>query len=406
MARRAVGSNQYKTRRGVDVSASAGELLGQVAGGIDRQVRCGEVWGTKCKVAVAPPYYSHGNHGAYGNPLKAIRSPNCPPSVLELLVRMAVGTEPGPNVSWQAACRIAQHPNCTPEILGQLLIHPKRQVREVIMRDPRVPLSGIQVALQAHRITHQHAAKHPAMDSQACTDMAYSSEPWWKAAAAASSNCPPQVLAYLMSDPTQDTDTLTMAAANPNTPPEALMAVVSNPDRSTLPQLPGGVPRAMYGLLQNPALDENALREVVRRVLARRSPDFFPGRWVYRKALQHPNCPPDVIEKARSETDPECLSGLAENPNCPTDVLVQLAQHKAAEVRVRAVRNLSTPLEIIVRRSRDTSINVREALASNPQCPGEVLVEMLHDAHPQVRAAAKKNPNLPEEYRALMQLAR
>lgn len=62
--RRAVGSNQYRTRAGTDlpVQGAGPNLLDQAAADT---FRCGEVWGSECKARVGPPDYSHGNHGVH-----------------------------------------------------------------------------------------------------------------------------------------------------------------------------------------------------------------------------------------------------------------------------------------------------------------------------------------------------
>jgi len=390
MARkRAHGSNQYRTRVGLDgVQASGHDLMVLVALDTECQT-CGEVWGTGCHAVVYPPDFSHGNHGAYGNPLKAIRSPSCPPQVLESFARATVVDDGGGKLSWQMACKIARHPNCSSEALGWLLQHDRHQVRRIVAGHPQLSLQQAVTALEKERVWPRLVVNNPIIDQQACVSLAGHSSSHVRTVAACSEYCPSPILARLALD--QSSHVRIAAAANPRTPHSALMELARDAS-------------ARSSLLINTALDGEILREIYRGCTNDKT--SYSTSWILRRVLAHPRCPQDVLLHAYQQyPDGEMMVGVASNPNCPPDLLQQLLRHPMAAVRAQVACNPSVQSEWLWQRARDSSVVVRETVATNRTCPSDVLVRMLQDRHPKIRAAVLGNPNLPEEYRALAHLA-
>jgi len=92
MARRVVGSNQYKIRRNEPLAAASNLVI--QAAHLDTRVgsflRCGEVWGTQCRAWVHAPHFRHGDHP--GSPTRLRRHPD--PGQLIDLVGAAALTPP------------------------------------------------------------------------------------------------------------------------------------------------------------------------------------------------------------------------------------------------------------------------------------------------------------------------
>jgi len=329
--------------------------------------------------------------------LKAIRSPGCPATVLERFARAAISGDEEPKISWRAACLVASHPSCPPEAFGLLLSHDRRSVRDAVLTNPGVPLQVLQDALMASLVHPYRVARHPAVDRQACIHLASCDHDGLQKTAAYSTNCPPEILTQLAQHDDRGTPyqqrTRWVVAGNPNTPHPVLMQLAG--DRATY-----------MGLLDNPALDGEILREMEHTNFASLAAHGRCVNWVHRRILANPHCPPDLLIKTLQEdTGAHCLAGVASNPNCPQDMLQQLLRHPIASVRICAARNPSVPAEWLIQRAQDSSVNVRMEVAASTTCPPDTLVQLLGDKHPGVRERAMCNPNLPEEYKALRQLA-
>lgn len=152
VARNRQGSNQYRTRTGVSLGASAVDLMAQSG----PQRRCGEVWGTRCRALVHPPDFRHGNHGRSletriraanegadatvlvmlaQDPTDVVRTglalnDHCPPEVLAQLAG-----DPDHHTRWA----VAQHPHTPPETLAQLLRDRDLVVRQAALQHPNLP---------------------------------------------------------------------------------------------------------------------------------------------------------------------------------------------------------------------------------------------------------------------------
>jgi hypothetical protein len=107
VVRRALGSNQYRTRAGADPAlVPDGDLMGEMPTPL---VRCGEVWGTRCRAWVIAPGYSHGDHGRRQFLLDGF-NPDCPPDVLSHLTQ---------HEDFSIAVYALRHANCPAEVAAQ-----------------------------------------------------------------------------------------------------------------------------------------------------------------------------------------------------------------------------------------------------------------------------------------------
>jgi len=155
VARRRVGSNQYKTRWGPDLP-TPDRVLAASKEPPERR-RCGEVWGTRCRAWVAPPDYTHGKRPSPEARLARARDPASPPQLLARLVgdpalgvrwEVARNRASPPRVlaalardsEWQVREAVAGNPACPPELLQQLVRDPDWQVRRAARANPGCPL--------------------------------------------------------------------------------------------------------------------------------------------------------------------------------------------------------------------------------------------------------------------------
>lgn len=121
MARRVVGSNQYKSRAGVISIPNQGNLCDPWDQSV--RLRCGDVWNTRCKAWVCAPRWSHGSHGMSPSALhnNMVRlSSDCPPDTLTQIAAT------GP---WELRAEVAVHPRCPVDTIWQLAYDPRVQVR-------------------------------------------------------------------------------------------------------------------------------------------------------------------------------------------------------------------------------------------------------------------------------------
>jgi len=148
MAKRRVGSNQYRTRNGGDIVQPSGQDLMKLAAGTslnpyDTRRRCGEVWETGCRAWVQPPLFSHGSHGFgadsvkrwtddTGNPRlnEALRRVNCPTATLEWASY---------DQHSQYRRLAAEHFRCPPQVLQRLAQDPDEGVRRMVANNMFCP---------------------------------------------------------------------------------------------------------------------------------------------------------------------------------------------------------------------------------------------------------------------------
>jgi hypothetical protein len=195
MVRRAVGSNQYRTRVSPAGASTDTSLLAQATN--EQRRRCGEVWGTQCRVWVTEPDYSHDGHGVHSSGLDAhLRSMDevgfrALADVLDVLPERTV---------WA----VAKNRRCPPEVLEQLDKSPiDSQTRVNILSNPRCPTHLLETAVEGVSIEFaMAAASNPNTPPQALHQAArYNS----RALSAA-----PEVLGRIVRNPQCPTKTLRM----------------------------------------------------------------------------------------------------------------------------------------------------------------------------------------------------
>lgn len=111
MVRLTKGSNQYRTR----VAAEAGgvpeyDLVQQARA--DGKLRCGQVWGTRCQVWVAPPEYTHDQHGLNSRLDREVTNQACSATGLALIATR--------DSRRHVLVEIIKHPNCQAAMLRHL----------------------------------------------------------------------------------------------------------------------------------------------------------------------------------------------------------------------------------------------------------------------------------------------
>jgi len=120
-------------------------------------LRCGEVWGTRCRAWVRPPNWAHGNHPTTRWFWARARDPACPPWLLQALaqdpqgwvreraitnsqyIQQTLAGLAGAPSSWGVRWRVAANPACPPQLLQQLAQDPDQAVREQVANNPSCP---------------------------------------------------------------------------------------------------------------------------------------------------------------------------------------------------------------------------------------------------------------------------
>jgi len=218
---------------------------------------CGEVWGTKCRVAVHPPDFSHGSHGAnivghlkeysHSRPSPAILAlmqdsnktviqellavhPLTPPHVLDKLVR----------ASTQYIVRIWAlfNPNCPESTLSYAInTNVYRQTDAGrLARHKNISPQGIQTILDKVTLTEAEQSwliqtrKDLPSEILERLLLSESANPRVRAEIVSHPHCPPSILAKLATD--ASVVVRRAVAANPNCPPQTLQALLKSKDNS------------------------------------------------------------------------------------------------------------------------------------------------------------------------------
>lgn len=165
----ATGSNQYRTRPAGPASTFGdSDLVDQAT----QVMRCGEIWGTRCKVRVYPPEYAHANN-AMRHPrsehvmMQAHLSGRLPTIQRERLawavinadtvsvalsvcsirrlrpswftdVYDKISNDPGSRSSGGIERILAEHPDCPPDLLHKLAASSAYSTRWAVIRNPQV----------------------------------------------------------------------------------------------------------------------------------------------------------------------------------------------------------------------------------------------------------------------------
>jgi len=125
-----IGTNQYQVRgraKNQSNKVLSPNGITAVFVGNDVRRRCGEVWGTKCQVWVAPPGYTHSVHPSKGARERYAGRADADPRVLEWLSRdQAVEVRGG----------VAENPNTSPAVLDTLARDKDAWVRRMVAGNP------------------------------------------------------------------------------------------------------------------------------------------------------------------------------------------------------------------------------------------------------------------------------
>ena len=197
-------------------------------------------------------------------------------------------------------------------------------------------------------------------------------------------------------------------------------------------------------ILKNPSITTEAFRranEAGKRLQGRQG-DELSYRYFLFGALEHGNCPREIMDYALSSGYLYFWLKLAANPALPQDVIDALLWNQHKEVRLALLRNKKVPVENFLKwidRPLDEIINgqhtVIQALIKrlpagedkdrsitylksfNNGVPTRVLVagiaskeehlrDIAFDTHPDVRDALLNNEAAPEEYKVISSLNR
>ena len=327
MARRAVGSNQYRTRTAPDLPSDAGPNLMQQAQHSDAPRKCGEVWGGRCQQWVYPPTYSHSPHGLSGlaNKMeKAAQDPSCSPLGLRLLVDYADSrTE---HHFRYLAVVAARNPNCPPEMLWRLSNHTLQPARHAVASSDNAPVDLVTHMLNdADGGVRRMALRNPNCPPEKLRQAAISSDPAQRWTVACNPNCPPDLLDRL----TQDTDMAVIQAAyaHPHCSPKMMRRFVH--------------------------LDQNVAQAAALGL------------------SRHPDCPADLLPAVARKGGSRALDRLISRPDLPIEVLHLAAGCPKKSVLIKLAKRHDCPVDALQRMISHISPEVRRAALESPQCPEE-----------------------------------
>jgi hypothetical protein len=191
------------------------------------QVRCGDVWGTRCRAWVTPPDFNHAGHGDHGIMRMVAKHPQCPPYLLRQL-------------SWSPASRVrrqvARHPQCPPDLVLEMglrdrdldvyteaLLHPKFPAGEYPAVIRRMDASAI-----------NRLARRPECSMELLRAVGVPGNAWYgyHNNIARHSNCPPDLLREYAASALAS-GLSTSVAKNPNCPPDLLIQLLNHPVAQT-----------------------------------------------------------------------------------------------------------------------------------------------------------------------------
>jgi hypothetical protein len=204
MVRRAVGSNQYRTRAGEATGAASDlDLMAQAAG--MPRMRCGDVWVTNCRAWVHPPNYSHGRCGMNGNLIRAATYCDHAPA-LEVMATFN-------NADVRAL--VARNNATPPQVLAHLAHDAQQEVQRKAARNRRCPPDTLaQVAVTLPYAVAENESTPP----QTLLTLIYVGNDSVRRRVAHNPSCPPEGLVLLLSD--RDGLVRLGALANPSLPEE------------------------------------------------------------------------------------------------------------------------------------------------------------------------------------------
>lgn len=118
-----------------------------------RPSRCGEIWGSDCKVPVGLPDWCHGDHPDQVSRRMVANSPTSPPVLLLILSR---------DQDWYVRWGVAGNPNCPAEALDRLSQDVYESVRQFVACNwSCLPATLERLSRDRSWIVRQSVAGHP-----------------------------------------------------------------------------------------------------------------------------------------------------------------------------------------------------------------------------------------------------
>lgn len=146
------GTNQYQVRGHAKIPAPA-PIVTLASPPETNRRRCGEVWGTKCRIWIGAPSWSHGEHPSTTAMLATTQSSSTSAEILTLLA----GDE-----SWNVRYWVAQNLSTPPEVLARLAGDEKQAVRLEVARHLDTPVEALfDLALDENRYVREAAHNNP-----------------------------------------------------------------------------------------------------------------------------------------------------------------------------------------------------------------------------------------------------
>jgi hypothetical protein len=123
--------------------------------------------------------------------------------------------------------------------------------------------------------------------------------------------------------------------------------------------------------------------------------EYSNNHHIIHHLAQHPNTPPQILEKLAEFEEVTIRAAVAENPNLGERSLLALLEDKSSDVRNAAIKNPSISMAVIDELEWRKNHQQREAIAQNPSVPLSVLKFLVEDENCNVRTMLAKNPTIP-----------
>lgn len=113
-----------------------------------------------------------------------------------------------------------------------------------------------------------------------------------------------------------------------------------------------------------------------------------PDNDLRRAVVEHPDCPPHLLEQLADDTDAIVVIQVARHRNCPPRLLAQLTKCRTWQVRYEVARHPATPGDCLLTLLNDNNKGVRQRCASRRPMPQWLIDAALAHTDPVVRHMA------------------
>ena len=110
-----------------------------------------------------------------------------------------------------------------------------------------------------------------------------------------------------------------------------------------------------------------------------------------------PACPPQVLQRLVTDTDPAVQEAAVRNRRMTDDLLRPFAQHSDIHIRLLIAGSDAVSGDTFAVLAQDKAESAREATAKNENCPPGVLAALAEDIDRSVRIGVAHNANCPPE---------